>query len=188
MSGGSSRHIERFKKPGQCHQRTRIGGFVEQADWKRACACWFHRFTNSQLGLKWTNSPDLMEAARFPWHQISLTDFQEDFSFSWHLNADVKRQLIQIFVERIDLNVHICHLDKVLWKRTASEMLAAGEALDFTQAESSGALAIEEVEVRLQKWKLDHASLLSMDAPTTATAFERRLLRAELALIQLTYE
>ncbi|KAJ9615699.1 hypothetical protein H2200_001775 [Cladophialophora chaetospira] len=163
-------------------------GFVDQPEWKRACACWFHRFTSSQLGLKWTNSPDLMETSRLPWHQISLADFQEDFSFSWHLNADIKKQLIQIFVKRIDLNTRFCHLNKFLWKRTASEMHAAGEASAFTQIHSSETLPIEQIEVLLQEWKLAHTFLLSMEAAATATPFEKRLLRAEQTLVKLAYD
>lgn len=162
--------------------------FIDQPDWKRVCACWLHRFASSQLGLKWSNSPDLMEASCFPWHEISLADFQEDFSFSWHLSAGIKQQLVQMFVKRMDLNVHFCQLNKVLWKRTASEMIAIGESSVSMQTQQYDALPVEELEARMQKWKLDHGSLLSMEAPANATCLEKRLLRAEQVLAKLSYE
>ncbi|KIX98586.1 uncharacterized protein Z520_05887 [Fonsecaea multimorphosa CBS 102226] len=162
--------------------------FIDQSDWKRVCACWFQRFSNSQIGLKWSHSPDLMEASSFPWHQISLADFQEDFSFSWHLSANIKQQLLKIFVERINLHVHFCQLDKILWKRTASEMITIGESTTAALTQQCDALPAEEIEVRLQKWKRDHEPLLSMAAPADATCLEKRLLQAEKVLTQLTYE
>jgi hypothetical protein len=129
-----------------------------------------------------------MEAFWFPWHQITLKDFEDDFSFSWHLSANIKEQLIRIFVARLNLFVTIGHLNKVLWKRTASEMLAVGETPDFTAHQPSDCLPIEEIEVRFQRWKLDNTSLLSMVAPNSTSWSEQRLLRADQIFTRLHYE
>jgi hypothetical protein len=173
---------------GALPSKTPDRGFVDEPDWKRACACWLHRFSNSHLGLKWTNSPELMAASQFPWHQITVADFEADFSFSWYLSAEIKRQLTHMFVDRIEMNLHFCQLGKVLWKRTATEMLAIGESLAAVQDQPSDALPIEEIEVRLQKWKQDHGSLFSMEPVPNTSPSEKRLLRAEQILLKLTYE
>jgi hypothetical protein len=157
-------------------------------EWKRLCACWFHRFTNAQLGLKWTNSPDLFECTRYPWHEITMNDFKDDFEFSWHSSADLKLLLTQLFVQQLKLDIHICQLDKILWKRTVCEMLATREIVSRPPGEPLECLFIENVEASLQNWWRNHASLLTIEAPATMTAFEKRQLHVEQLVAKLTYE
>ncbi|EXJ91483.1 hypothetical protein A1O3_00031 [Capronia epimyces CBS 606.96] len=168
----------------------RSQGFVENPDWRRVSACWLHRFTSSFMGLKWTSSPELMEAVMFPWHQITLADFEEDFGFSWYLSAETKEQLTRIFVARISLQVTIGHLNKILWKQTVSEMSAIGGKPEIAapQLTLTDSLPIEEIDVRLQRWKLENEDSLPMAASVYGACPEKRLLYAEHILTSMAYE
>ena len=167
---------------------TQTQGFSKRPEWQRVCACWLLRFTGAVIGLKWTSSPDMMEAFSFPWHQLTMKSFQEDFSCSWLLSSGTKEQLTRLFVARLDLCAKIGHLIRVLWKRTASEIVALGENPEFSPPPPSNSLAIEELEARLQQWKLDNASLLARSASSSAPLFEKRLLHVEQIHTKLIFE
>lgn len=129
-----------------------------------------------------------MEAFSLPWHQITSAVFEEDYSFSWFISARTKEQLTRIFLARLKLLVTIGHLDKNLWKRTASDINVIGEKPEFTTPSPPEYLAIDEIEGRFQQWKLVNGSLLSMEAPSSTPRKEQRLLRAEQIHTMLTFE
>ncbi|KAK5048669.1 hypothetical protein LTR84_005760 [Exophiala bonariae] len=163
-------------------------GFVDGIEWRRVCACWLHRFAGSVIGLKWTSSPDVMEAFSLPWHQITISVFEEDYSFSWFISARTKEQLTRIFLSRLKLLITIGHLNKILWKRTASEITAIGETPEFTPPPPSNCLAIEEIEVRFQRWKLDNGPLLSAETSSSTPRKEQQIVRAEQIHTKLSFE
>ena len=129
-----------------------------------------------------------MKAFDFPWREITLTDFEDDFKFSWPLSWQTKKQLAEIFMARMQLNISIGRLDRVLWNRTAADLLAIGEKPDYAHEPPSNHMPVDEIESDFQKWLSDHGPLLSKRQSGYIPQLDKRILRAEQLHTKLTFE
>ncbi len=154
--------------------------------WKRASVCWMHRFTSLIVGLKWTSNQYLIDALSCTWTDISIQDFEPDYSFSWYLGADLKRHLLSIFVASVGLHVHMGELGKLILRRTSTDMKTMG--YDQANLTNFDMQSVEEIELQLEEWKDKHADLMGAEPPGSLFHADASVFRTAQVMLCLAYE